>query len=308
MYPRGADTSFSEGTVRITSFYRTFWPREQPILQSMGDVDDPHHGGARETWGGGAMAGRRGDARHPCIVSAAHPKGARMPRDFFPRPEGQAVAFTSNFSHLINADPHLYHITPQRAADYAALQLSYAQAYQIAGNPKTATEGAVSGRRAARKLVEAETRLIAGIVRAAPDITAQQKLDLGLKVRRPPRRRPRPNVAPRVCVSATVGQMLTIDLFDNEAGKRRIPRGAKGADIFWYAGDLPPAKREAWKFAKATTRARAVVELPVVLPPGTKVWLQAWWRNNRGPGPSCNPICTYLGYAAPKLPAIPKAA
>jgi hypothetical protein len=231
-----------------------------------------------------------------------------MPRDFFPRPEGEAVAFTANFSHLINADPQLYHITPQRAAEYAALQMAYARACQIAHDPATATEGAVSARRDARKLVEAETRLIGGIVRSAPNITTQQKLDLGLKVRRPPRRRPRPAVAPRVFVSAMVGQILTIDLFDTDSGKRRIPPGAKGAQIFWYAGELPPARREAWKYALGTTRARAVVNLPTAFPPGAKVWLCAHWRNNRGEGPTSNPICTYLGYAAPKLPAIAKAA
>jgi hypothetical protein len=231
-----------------------------------------------------------------------------MPRDYFPRPEGQALAFTANFSHKINADPQLYHLSPQRAAEYAALQLAYAQAYQASFNPATRGESTNAARRRARELVEADTRRIGRMIGAAPDLTAQQKLDLGLRVRRPPRRIPRPSTAPRMCVSGMIGQTLTIDLFDTDSGKRRKPTGVFSAVIFWHAGDQPPATREEWKLALQTPRTRCRVELPVVLPPGTKVWLSAYWRNNRGHGPTCAAIYTYLGYAAPRMPVITKAA
>lgn len=230
-----------------------------------------------------------------------------MPRDFFPRPEPRAVAFTANFSGKINADPQLYHVTPQRAAEYAALQLAYALAYQTARDPATRTRTAVSARKEARKLVEAETRCLGRMIRAAMDVTVEQKMALGLKVRRPPSRIPRPDVAPRMCVRSDAGQTLTVDLLD-EAGKRRKPAGVLSAVLFWHAGDQPPATREAWKLAQQTTTARARVSLPIVLPPGTKVWLCAYWRNNRGQGPTCAAVYTHLGYAAPKLPVLAKAA
>lgn len=231
-----------------------------------------------------------------------------MPRDYFPRPEGEAVAFTANFSRLINGEPQLYHITPQRAAEYAALQLAYAQASRASFDPATRGARTTEARRRARELVEADTRQIGRMIVAAPDLTAQQKLDLGLRVRRPPRRTPRPSTPPRMYVSGTVGQTLTIDLFDAGSGKRRKPAGVLSALIFYHAGDAPPATREEWKLALQTTRTRSRVELPILLPPGTKVWLSAYWRNNRGHGPTCAAICTYLGYAAPRMPVIAKAA
>ncbi len=91
-----------------------------------------------------------------------------MPCDFFPRRDADAVAFTANFANQINLDPQRFHVTAERAAEYAQLQLAFAQAFTTASNPSTATRPATQAKRAARQAVEEATRQIGRIIRARP--------------------------------------------------------------------------------------------------------------------------------------------
>src|SRR3954470_9228351 len=51
-----------------------------------------------------------------------------MPRDFFPRPDADAVTWTANLSQRINDDPGAYHVSPEEAAGYSDLAAAFAAA------------------------------------------------------------------------------------------------------------------------------------------------------------------------------------
>jgi hypothetical protein len=221
-----------------------------------------------------------------------------MPRDFFPRGDADAVAFTANFSHRINADAALYHVSPERAAAYAQLQLAYAQAYQATANAGTATRSGRVVRREARAALERETRSIAAIIRVVSDIPLADKIAVGVKVRSNPSRIARPSVAPAIVVRSVVGRTVTVDLLDAESHKRRMPRGVRSAVVHTGVGGQPLAGDFTFGSTRLTSTTRVRIQFTADLPPGTRVWLSACWMNPRHQrGPGCEPVFTHLGYA-----------
>ena len=85
---------------------------------------------------------------------------------------------------------------------------------------------------------------------------------------------------------------------DAESGKRKKPNGVCDLTVFSAIGDEPPQTSNGWRFAHNTTLTRTKVTFPNTLPPGTRVWLCAYWGNRRCEhGPSSSPVYTHLGYA-----------
>lgn len=228
-----------------------------------------------------------------------------MPRDFFPRSDADASGFTRSFSDLINANPALYHISPERAAAYADMQLAYAQAFHATANPGTATRSGRAARREKRRVLERETRLIARLIRAQTSIPTKAMVDIGVKVRRPPRRIAPPTAAPQVLVRSVIGHSITVDLIDADGGKRRLPAGATHAVVLVYrdTGDFRPSSSRLG-LPRLTSRTRVRVDLPPSagdfrLTPGTRVWITAAWTNRRGQqGPFSNPVYAHIAGGA----------
>src|SRR5688500_14323032 len=107
-----------------------------------------------------------------------------MPRDFFPRPEGEILAWSTNFRDQIVAAPGDFSLSEAQAQQYSEKHDAFAAAYRAASEPATRTRSNVCGKSEARAALEAEARLLARIVRAAPNVTAQQRYDLGLSAPR----------------------------------------------------------------------------------------------------------------------------
>ncbi len=232
-----------------------------------------------------------------------------MPRDFFPRPNGQAVAYTARFSSKLNADPLLYEVSPQYAADYAALQLAFAQLYHATSDPGMARPIDREARREARAALEAKTRSIAGCIRVAPGIPPEAKIAIGVKLKRPPRRISRPATAPIMIIRSVVGRTVTVDLCDAENTRRRRPAGVNGSMIYLHVGDDLPTGDQRWKLARQASPTRVQIAFPSDVAPGTKVWLYAQWMNPRHqPGPPGAPVYAHLGHGLGRLRDLARAA
>src|SRR5688500_4227652 len=105
--------------VRRRPFYRTAARDHGERVKSRSRAADPSHAGAADA----AMEDRMG-------------------RDFYPRPEGEILSFTLNFSQKISVSPGAYGLSVLQCTHYAATYEAFAGQHTIASNPMTATRGA----------------------------------------------------------------------------------------------------------------------------------------------------------------------
>jgi hypothetical protein len=218
-------------------------------------------------------------------------------RSFLPDKDAALLAWSVNFVARISEAPSDYGLSLVLVTAYIALHDAFAAAYQTAVDPITRTKGKVAAKNAARTALKADARLLAKIVEGTATVTDEQKIDLGLNVRKTPTPVPVPSASPNLDVVSVVGRTVKIRLHGDEPGRRGKPDGVKGASLFSYVGATPPEDVGAWKFEGSSTRTEISVEFPATVQPGTKVWLTAFWFNTKSQsGPACAPVGTYLSY------------
>ena len=237
-----------------------------------------------------------------------------MPADFYPRREADIVAFTGNFSATISADPDALGLTPAQAAEYAAAQQAFADLHRKSLQGSTNTSSVVQAKKHARRTLERLTRQLAAIIRSRPATSLEQRRSLGLPTRDPGRPPGSRNVdrtrqitrigPPRLIVRVLRGRTLRVVLRDRSAPMNRsTPDGADGAVLLSAVGEHPPPveDRSQWKFERITSKTVTTVQpggAEAILPPGTKVWVTAFWcvpgSSPRGRhGPACAPVYAY---------------
>jgi hypothetical protein len=224
-----------------------------------------------------------------------------MRKDFFPDREADMIVWGQNFALRTSAEPEAYHLTPEIAADFAAAQQAFAEAYRVANEPGTRTRPAVTLKNDLRKAMERKARWLAATVRSNPSIPEGRKILAGICTVPPGRGPaiPRPTAAPSVLITGTAGRRLTIRLVDPEhpySGAK--PRGVRCAVLFLHVGDQPPVRWDGWKHYGAATRMTTQVTIPARSAPGEKVLVCARWQNPAGQlGPVSKPAYAYVPFA-----------
>lgn len=221
-----------------------------------------------------------------------------MPRDFIPRPDAAFASFAKNFCDNILADPEVYGVSPDTAAECAAKRVIFAQYYARAQDPLTRTASAVAGKNAARADSERAIRWVAGTVRAYSTNTPEMRIALGMNERNgggKSRRIATPDSVPAVSVTRVMGQTVTIRLSDPTSLRRGKPRGIGAAMIYAAIGEPASQYSHEWLRVGMVSRVEAEVTIPRgPLPPGTKLWVRAQWLSPRGQGgPLGRPTSTY---------------
>ncbi len=220
--------------------------------------------------------------------------------DFIPRRDADLLSWSRNLSARISEDPGSFFLSPQQAADYAALHEAYAAAYTRAQNPDTAAPTSYVAKDDARDDLKRKARQLAGLIRSHPDCTDQQRISVCLRRARQGNgaRIPRPNTAPELVILSVTGRSVKVRLHDRASYSRKgKPPGVGHAMLFSFVGEQTPANLSGWNLARRTTLTRCTVEFPPQLPPGTEVWLTAQWENNKcQPGPACAPVYAHLGF------------
>jgi hypothetical protein len=216
-------------------------------------------------------------------------------RSFLPTRDAALLAWSLNFSTLINESAASYGLSVPLATAYAALHLAFATAME-AVEPGIRNKSAVFVKNAARSNVKKTAGLLARLVGGTATVSDAQKATLGLNVRGKPTRVPAPAFAPGVSILSVRGFSAILRLYDTQAiGKRARPTGVSGASVFTHAGPTAPTSMADWNFQGNTGRTRMELHFPSTLPAGATVWFTACWFNPRKQsGPASAPVSANL--------------
>jgi len=211
--------------------------------------------------------------------------------DFLPRREAELVTWGANFAQLIVASPETYGLTLDQAQAFDVAFDEFRTAYNVANNNMTRSPANIEIKNEKKSAMKAMARTLARQIQGMPFVTNAQKLELGLNVKGEPQPVPPPEFAPEMDIFAIIGRTVKFRLHNEQAlGHRGKPHGIKGASVFSYVGETAPDNLDDWHFEGNTSRTIIDTEFPVTVPPGSKVFLTAFWFNAKmQSGPACQP-------------------
>jgi hypothetical protein len=217
----------------------------------------------------------------------------------FPRTDPGLLAWSLNFSTRISAAPADYNLTALAASSYAEFHSAYASAL-AACDPNIRNKVAVVAKNSAKKLLKIQAQALANLIDGTLNVSAEQKTQLGLTVRKKAQPVQAPQCAPEVDVVNVNGTTVTVRLHKEALGRRGRPAGVIGAAIFSKVSETqPPMDPSQWHFEFNTGKTEFDTLFSDELPPGTKVWITAFWFNpNKTSGPGSMPVPATLNYAS----------
>jgi hypothetical protein len=216
-------------------------------------------------------------------------------RGFLPDTDPELLGWALAFSTRISAGWADLGLTEAEAISYSQTFAAYASALE-ACDPAVRSKTAVAVKNAARRALKTASSQTASLIKGTPSVTDAQKIELGLNVRAKATTIPAPGSPPALGVVSSTAWTVKVKLRDSETASRRgKPPGVAGASIFTFVGDQPPAELSDWTFHANTGRSPIDITFNASLPPGTKVWLTAFWFNPRKQsGPACTAVSTNL--------------
>jgi len=217
-----------------------------------------------------------------------------MDRNFFYGTDAAMATGSGNFLSLITGTPSAYGLVVAQVNAYDVVNLTYQDAYNLAITPATRTKGAIKAKNDAKKALKTMAADLAAIIDATPTVTDQQKIDLGLSIRKQPSPVPVPTDRPGVDLVSVVTRTATIHIHDSASStKRGKPDGTTAAWVYSYVGTSYPTDPTAWDFQGATTRSNHEIVFPDSVANGAQVWICAAWINaKQQAGPVSVPITT----------------
>ncbi len=109
-------------------------------------------------------------------------KGIPMGRSFFGRTDVELYTGSKAFTSQIVADPERFGLSADLAAQYQALNDSYAASYRAAVSPGSRSNSIVAGKNDVRAKLRAMASTLAKRINGTPGVTDEMKLQLGLSV------------------------------------------------------------------------------------------------------------------------------
>jgi len=226
-----------------------------------------------------------------------------MPIPVFPQSkEADLLAWSSAFSALITASPTSYGLTAAQATAYATLHSTFASAYAIAIDPNSNSKANVQGKNAAKEALlygPGGAWQLVNVCQAWPSMNDSRRTQLNIRVPdTDPTPVPVPSESPVIDVVSTFGTTIRVKVHQASEGPTTPsgkPEGVKGASVCWFAGENPPADPVLFHFGANTTKNVVDVQLPATTTPGAKVWLTAFWFNNKmQSGPGATPVSIHI--------------
>ena len=218
-------------------------------------------------------------------------------RSYLPGRLAEYVTFVTDFRDLIVAAAPDYGLTVGQAEGYALTCDRFLDLNRKSSSGATRTPEVITARDLARADLTDETRTLVDVIQAWPAMTDDKRRRLGITV--PKRDRTPigpPTEVPRLDVDSVDGHRVTVRLHGDD-GSRRKPAGVQGANLYSFVGDVPPQDVALWKAEGATSRSEVVVEFPLAVAPGSRVWLTATFVNAKfQSGLACPPVQTLVNY------------
>ena len=211
--------------------------------------------------------------------------------DFLPRKETDLRSWGANFTARIPPMVQRFNISQQLVDDCIAAYGRFRDALRVCQDPGTATVPATRVKTDALVEFKQAARVVAGLLRSQSQLSDGELVLLGLRQRRKPRKRiPSPATAPLLQVEHAHSGTIKVMVFD-KANIWRIARPAntEGVGLVWHEGEHPPST--GWRPLKFSGSTRLGVDLPAHLPPGTRIWISAYWLGTRKQaGPLAAPV------------------
>jgi len=215
-----------------------------------------------------------------------------MPHDFLPAADADLEEWVLVFDQRINAEWVSYGLTAGDAAAFHVLVLDFSAKLAVANAPASRTRVSVAAKNLSRALLKKNARQLARIINAHPGVSDQQRVDLGLALRK---------AAVTAIAAPSTRPMLMVDhlgrvrLVDEALPQRRgKPPGVLGAIIFAKLDGPAPVESSDAPFAGLATRPIHQVPLPDHSS-GRRLWVMARWVNARGEeGPLSKVVCAMM--------------
>lgn len=208
-----------------------------------------------------------------------------MPADYIPTKDSDFGPWLHNLATLATAAPATYGLTAPQAVIITGQSVLWAAAYPLAIDPGTRTPATVANKDAVRAAAEATVRPLCVSVSLNPAVTAENKTELGVTVRKTvPTPVPPPTTRPSLTlVSVTPGvQFLRYTDADLPAGKSK-PAGAIGVQLWSAIGTVPAVDPAQASFATVLTKSPAnITTAPADR--GKTITFFARWQTRSGPG------------------------
>jgi len=226
-----------------------------------------------------------------------------MGQSFYYGSDAQLLSGAQAMSSQVTAAPTAFGLVAAQATALATATGNFASAYAAATSELTRTRGTVAAKNSARTALRTMIADFAKIIDGTATVTDQQRLNLGLSVRKPASPIPVPSAPPALEVKSRIGTTVFIKLHDG-TGRRAKPAGVQGARVYTFVGPVASTDPQSWIDEGQTTKSDVELNFPVTTAPGTIVWITAAYYNPRGQlGPACEPVRTNIAGGAMNMAA-----
>ena len=215
-----------------------------------------------------------------------------------PLQDSLLVPYLENFTTRIQASPVTFGLVAGQAAELYTRKQAFVNSYTAMMNARadgTRSEAQTVTKNTRKAAVLSYARELYALISANKSVSNTDKMLVGVHVRdtKPTRVDP-PNVRPGVLVRSVVGRTVYTTIHESASSpKRRKPKGALQAFVYWFAGEDYPSDPTHWQFAGPATKAEFEFTVPSTVAGGTQIWIAAAWVSRRGDtGPVSIPIST----------------
>jgi hypothetical protein len=228
-----------------------------------------------------------------------------MPADYLPMGDEPLMVWSENASAQITSDPMSFGLSAPIATVLAGLVLTYKNAVLAAKNPATRGSSTCFAMSEAKQALIAYVRPMVRTIQGTLSVTAQQKHDLGINVRKAPSPISAPVDAPATEVEEMNGWLAKFKCRPaGSEGRSTMADGAAQLQIYSYIGTTPPGNVNDWHFEGVSSRANFSVAFDPDLAVGSKVYVCCCWATARGlTSPACAAIGLLIGGGVPEVGA-----
>jgi hypothetical protein len=211
-----------------------------------------------------------------------------------------------SFVEQIMLSPTAFSLTSSQASEVQLAFNLFSIAYKAAIDPKTRSKPNVQAKNDKLKAFRIAARQAVGIIQASQTVTNQQRVQLGLRVRKvDPTPTPVPGFAPSVSAIVTGPQSARFSARDAGAQDRRAkPFGVKFVRVVAYFGTSPVGDPRSWALLSEGGKADVDFYWSNIAQQ-TTVWFAASWVNTRGEaGPFSTPVSVRLAGSGVQTPVL----
>jgi hypothetical protein len=212
-----------------------------------------------------------------------------------PLKDSQLATYAPNFATIVSAASATYNMTMTECTALTTLSTGFVTAYNASQVDGMKSKSLTSARRSAKAALLVPLRAYYAQIASMTTVTDQQKVDLGITIRRRPSPTPAPSTEPVTTIDSVRNRTLRIRLRD-ASNPHRVgrPIGVASAAVLSYVGTAPPTSLSAWKLEGVVSKTLVDVTVPDSVAPGSQVWITAYWLSRKSQsGPASDPIFAF---------------